>query len=51
MRADSVTSFNMEVIIIASVVTIFKYIKKNNNLIVMKFEHFKGLTLNLEVPQ
>ena len=38
---------------VASVVTIFKYIKISvfYIVIVTKFEHFKSITLNLELPQ
>ena len=37
-------------IFVESGVTISKSVKKFFFHIVMKFEHFKGLTLNLEVP-
>ena len=39
------------IIIVGSGVTISKSVKKIFFHIFMKFEHFKGLTLNLEVPQ
>ena len=36
---------------VAAVVTIFKYIKTIFFYTIIKFEHFKHPTLNLEVPQ
>ena len=41
----------LQPIMIGSGVTISKSVKKNFFHIVMKFGHFKDLTLNLEVPQ
>ena len=38
-------------VLVESGVTISKSVKKFFFYIVMKFEHFKNLTLNLEVPQ
>ena len=40
-----------ELLRVGSGVTISKSVKKIFFHIFMKFEHFKGLTLNLEVPQ
>ena len=49
--SNSNTSRQIVIHIVGSGVTIFKSVKKKKFQIFMKFEHFKGFTLNLEVPQ